>query len=557
MPIYLTEEETALQLEKSREMRKHFEDFCEDVGERFNNDEIGLMISGGIDSTITLFSMLSRGIRPRLYTFSVKGFPDNSDVRRVRHIGDHFDLPVNVVEMPDDDELPAEFARWELNEDWRLHSRPDIEVGFCYDQLALAAKNDGIKAFFCGLDPVNLFTQYLLARERRARVGEITGIENDAWRVNDQTSTPKLDQYLAFGSNIYKRHGIFLINPHYFVTYTGVFDGLPWHICSRPRDRAIGTAAFAEEYADLKQNAVGVSMLKGDTGGRDYFEEHIPKSKFAQDFMRLRAQDDPSVLTEGFSATQFYNQLKKEREELQEAEIEADEDDETTESDESVQEASDDAPVIDLGLTPAEARGLWDFFGSHQPGGQPVPDGYEHPWNIVDGKVDDSWMDEEDEDEDEEVETASLFSSVLDSSDEDEDDDDLDEMSPDIDLTDKRIDCWGRPIREVPVTSDCPRARAGLCGHADSPGFDAQVCGFSVSRIEAMILGAQSITEQCFDNDPALTEVVQKWVSKCRDLLVQKVKIGEEEERLHDKLMEYPQETSRTPFKLDSRVMLP
>lgn len=518
MPIQLTDDELALQAERSAIARKGMEDLCRDFGSVYEPDEIGLMISGGIDSTTLLFSFLSVGIRPHLYTFIVKQFPKNSDARRVRKLAEHFDLPLTVVEMPDDHESAAEYVKWEIDEDWRLESRPDIEVGFFFNEIAKAAHEDGIKGLFCGLDPLNIYLKLMLARERLARVGAIPDKEHNAWQMNDQVRGAETDQYLAFGSNIYNRYGINLINPQFFLSYTGALDGLPWRIMSRPRDRAIATKAFEKEYAEIKQNAVPVSMLKGDTGGRDYFEMHIPESKFAQEFMRKRGENDPSVVVEGFSATQFYNQLKKERAEREEF----DEEDDGVRSDD-----------------------LWDYFSSNHDGGRELPEGYEHPWEIKDGEVDDSWIDEEEDEEE-----VGLFSDIIDGHDEDEIEEEVEDEGDDIDMDDKRIDCWGRPIRETYLTNLCPRARAGLCGHEESPGFDMYSCGISVRRIDSLTRDAQAMIEQCFGEDEALTKVVHSWVSKCRDAMIEQSTLEEEEERLRDQIMEHPQESSRAPTNL-------
>ena len=295
----LTEAESAEQLAASLQMRQDFtfavKSFLDDIPKK-DRGKIGILLSGGVDSTTLLWVLMEQGLRPHVYTYTTSSTEGISmDHKKAQILADHYNLPINVVNMPSDPDYIAQTIEkiFTENLDFLRKTRPDKEVPFLVHEMALAAAKDGVKYLFSGIGEGNI---HRLSRsvEIRGRRGAVSNTE-----VAQAQVSYDVRQATGLAADL-SRLGIRFCLPHFVSNQMGAFANLDWRQLNLPRKKESTLRAYTEEMEFSGINPQVSPMQSGDSGARAYFEEAITNSHHVQKFLGRRAS----------SAIVFYNALE-------------------------------------------------------------------------------------------------------------------------------------------------------------------------------------------------------------------------------------------------------
>lgn len=255
-------------------------DFIDGIPEK-DRDKVGILLSGGVDSTTVLWGLLEYGIRPHVYTFHL---PTNTalstDAKKAKHFAETYDLPFHLVEMTSDpDELAQRIL--ELNDNFPLmDDRPDFEVIPIFTQILLEARNDGMLNMFSGIEDGNI---HMLGRKLEVRArgeGGIPTSEADARRIFFISD----DQVRILMESAHDM-GMKLCLPLAMACSMQPYHNVPWHVMNTPRKKEIIMRQWEMEEKLSGTKVVVSSLQNGDAGGRAYYDGLLPKSKFATDLV--------------------------------------------------------------------------------------------------------------------------------------------------------------------------------------------------------------------------------------------------------------------------------
>jgi len=397
----LTKDELALQERRGRYYRKLVREAVQSFTKGVDKNKVGILLSGGVDSTITLWTLLELNIRPYVYTFhlsSTEGL--SSDAQKAQTLAEKYGLPFRVIEMPTD---PDTLAKQIYDLDTRypgLESRPDFEVVPIFEEIIREARDrDGVTHVFSGIGDSAI---HLLGRkmEIRGRYGRMGISETNARRMLQVENGDQTEILTSMANDL----GSQLCLPLQVVAVMQPYYDVPWHVMNTPRLKHITLNQFAVEEANSGIKVVVAPMQNGDSGGRAYYDSMIPASQYAHDF----------VGREVTSAIVYYNALRSRYRKRE--------------------------------STPSK---FWDWY-SYVTDGIELPEGYKVPVDMRTGKTILPESAKESEGE-------GLFDDIMDDGTEFK----LDENGE----IDRRADCFGNPFYEgddAAMTS-CPRAQAGLC----------------------------------------------------------------------------------------------
>lgn len=301
----LTPEEDALQQERSEHFKKLLHDICGDFArEAQKRDEnVGLMLSGGVDSTVILWTLLNLGIKPYIYTFRLPNKPSPSaDEAKAEAMAKHYGLPYRLVRITDD---PNEMANKILDAEricseggFNMFSRADFEVlPIMRDMMHQAITQDDVRLMFSGIGEGRL---YFLGRklEIRGRSDQYTtsamNIENLYFMDVQQNRALTL---------LAEAEGVSLCLANAIAANTIPYLDVPWKVINTPRKKEITLRAYKTEEKLGPVAPAVMPMQCGSSGAREYFDDMIPRSTVAQAVVGR-------PLT---SAVVMYNAMKKNR----------------------------------------------------------------------------------------------------------------------------------------------------------------------------------------------------------------------------------------------------
>lgn len=292
----LTSAEKSLQERRGRYYRNLLRDAVDDFLVGVNPDKVGIMLSGGVDSSIILWTLLEKGIRPYVYTFhlsSTEGL--STDALKAKTLAEKYHLPFRAIEMPTDPDELAKIIK-DLDDRYpQIETRPDFEVVPIFQEIMRAAiERDGVYDMFSGIGDSAI---HLLGRkmEIRGRYGMMGISEANARRMlhidGDQTVV-----LISVANDL----GVRLCLPLQVLAVMQPYYNVPWHVMNTPRLKQITIGQFAQEEEASGVKIVVAPLQNGDSGGRAYFDSMITQSEFARDF----------VGRDVTSAVVFYNALR-------------------------------------------------------------------------------------------------------------------------------------------------------------------------------------------------------------------------------------------------------
>lgn len=411
MPLTkLTPEEDTLQQERGLHFRSLLSEATTSLLEGVTNPAI--FLSGGVDSTTTLWAMLESGARPGVFSFHTKsGTKQSSDARKAQQLAKHYGLPFTLVTLPQDPDEVARRIERIVRKYPALYTRPDFEVCFTLEVMYEAAAAAGHDAVFSGISDCTL---HLLSRqlEIAGRGDKISLEEADTRRLMllDDSQFPPI---VALA----REHNLALAAPIHLVAHLLPYNGVPWRVMNTPRNKAITIRAYAKEIETTKLSVKPQPMQGGDTNIRAYFDEMIAASPYAEHLAGRKCS----------TAQVYYNSLHQ----------------------------------LVYSRSPRKKRKVdtWSTWRRAVLGETPPPK-WQPEWPLTEDGRSAQPPGAPSVNEDElfaEVVSAVTPDVLLD-----------EEGNPDT-----RVDCWGVPFWEGESAgmTGCARARAGLCGvhHPESP----------------------------------------------------------------------------------------
>lgn len=299
-PKTLTTEEKETQRVRANILRQVFTEACREFVADMppkDRDKVGLMISGGVDSAILLWTLLDIGIRPYLYSFHMHTAPRISqDELKARKFAEKYDLPLRIVQLTQDpDELVNTIV--EMNSRYRMARRADFEVLPTWRAMMIAARDeDDVKYMFCGTGDGML---YQLGRKAEVKYseGRLSLQEQNFTRIESVDANQDVE-LIRMGTDL----GVRVCLPYKAVTSAQIFNDLPWHIINRPGKKDAALVAYEKEIKESGIKPVTNPLQCGDSGSREYYDTLVPASKIS---LEITGRD--SLKTSG----PLYNALRK------------------------------------------------------------------------------------------------------------------------------------------------------------------------------------------------------------------------------------------------------
>lgn len=520
----LTEEESAMKLERAMLSRELHLEVIGKACEGFSNDEIGVMISGGVDSTCITASLLALGYKPKTFTMRIADNRNEKakdgisrDVLVSRELADKWGLELVEVMVEDDKQDFAESALSMAYDYTFLTSQPDFEVGYLYRQTFKVAQTHGIKLLFNGLDP-GLYPHHNEAMLKRGFYGKAELPELNAILVDGYDST-SIEQITAFSQMAWKEFGINAVSPLMYIGPMLPYLNTPFRVINHPEMKSVTTLGFRQELGETK--IYPSSMQKGNSGADLMFERLGKNNEFMAEIMGVSPSET--------SSTKYINYIRKERNSAME---------------EDGIDAGDSTRRF--GNVSNGKMWLWPMFLANVYGEslEPFINGhlrYKVPYPInPDGspKLDVQ-----------EIESAktSMFDLF-----------DIEETPTRAvnargeechgDPKDERTDCFGRFLNEG-WSASCPRARAGLCTISKTPvedrGFEVEACAFTALNVQAWLNRSELTIELLGGTVNA--RLLQSWRKKVVDHYKEIETLRSETERLKDAIEEQERDLKSDP----------
>lgn len=276
----LTSDDLDLQRRRGMYFRKLIRESCSDfvdaIPRNARNSEVGIMLSGGFDSTSILWSLLELGVKPRVYTFSIDGL--GVDAQKAIQLADHYGLKYEVVHLKKDPELVvADLIHVHEVGEGKMTSRPDHEVLAMFLQIGRHAKNDGVKYIFSGIGD-NAIHLHGRKSEVRCRSGFTSTHETNLRRAEAAGDQQSIVLTQLFHDDL----GMYLCLPLFGPTIAQPYHDVSWHVMNNPGMKRISIRAFEAEERACGVKIVPKPMQTGDAGSREYFDKLVPQSIKAQ-----------------------------------------------------------------------------------------------------------------------------------------------------------------------------------------------------------------------------------------------------------------------------------
>lgn len=223
-------------------------------------DDIGLFLSGGMDSILLLVSLLELGKKVSVYSFTREGH-ESSDFLRAKSLATFFDLPFTKVELKMDD---REYLLAQLHILKYVYGcKKKTEFECCFPFLEAA--------------PL-ITTPYVLTGHGSDQNFCIAKSAMLHWR-------DKIDEYrLAAHQNpmqfkilskVFSGWGkVLLPYPYQCKEMNEWFKGKSWHECNSPKQKQLLLNSFEGVYLPIEIEKHS-NLQMGDSGIRDAFEEKL------------------------------------------------------------------------------------------------------------------------------------------------------------------------------------------------------------------------------------------------------------------------------------------
>lgn len=155
-------------------------------------DTVGVMFSGGVDST--LLALLSETYSDAVTLYSV-GFPESVDVESAGRVADELGLPWRVLELDDDllnellDTVTSVLPRFDVI---------DIELGIPLAACGRMMAEDGVETALSGQGAEELFAGYHRHAEHHEDGGDLNTLLQEEFEALPEEELPRNEAVMAF-----------------------------------------------------------------------------------------------------------------------------------------------------------------------------------------------------------------------------------------------------------------------------------------------------------------------------------------------------------------------
>ena len=461
----LSEGEVRRQREVSGVLRKDLEEILAINIRNLDLDSTNtaLMLSGGMESSAILFSLIKLGVRPQIISYYGGGDGPSLDFKKAQSLAEHYNLPFHPVVLPEDPELFYEYTKNAVF-NRNLETRPDIEVSFLYYNIYQKAKEIGVTFIYSGVDEGNLIG---LGRkyEMPGRYGQMSSqarLLNHAKLISSNN-----EQKYSFASEA-NLNGLVLLTP--MSTWGSILTlaDVPFRLSNLPKQKSIMSVAYGDELDETGLVIQVSPMQVRDASPRQIYNDYVRRSEGVR-------RDTAVAGVHGVDTAQkWYNFLKKQ-------------------AGLPIARSSGD---INIGAVIGDAQ---EVFVNHVFTGAPIPEDMEE-LGVSGAGIDTDYLDGMDLGA-----SVDLLSEGA-----------VEDYAPEtLNLT----DCFGTPLGSPYAMDLCPRARAGLCNHnpkagevtgdKDDGSYDLLLCGLSRVAVDNGLGGEYRSAEynHLWGFDPRVTDM--------------------------------------------------
>lgn len=240
-----------------------------------------VFLSGGVESSTILWSLLEQGVKPGVITFKVPTSPLSKDGLKAKHMAEFYGLQFNICELtPDPDELAMGIAELGLRfQD--LDSRPDYECIYIYNEMIKLAGSLGYDAVFCGVGEID--SMYFNGRnyDIQHAAGTLSQRYMDTESLRFLTDiTQQTTEFVTLSEEAGVLGCLPMANMAAWLPYVGV----PKEVLNFGGKKNISVNAYRKWADESNKTVIVGSMQLGNTGSREYFDNTIAASKKVDEF---------------------------------------------------------------------------------------------------------------------------------------------------------------------------------------------------------------------------------------------------------------------------------
>lgn len=198
--------------------------------------DVGLLLSGGVDSSLVLFSLLELGVKPNCYTFVVDGY-ESKDVETSVKMANHFGLNLEIIKIPNTIE---KLMYDTVNIVRRFKTGRQITIQ-CMHPLIHTIPKVKEKVLFNGLNADGLYGA--------SRTCAVQGKDNQE-RFNELRWEYMFGKDLSdfYIKDYIESFGIKSIDPYRAEEIIKFFKPMSWRDMHSPREKNIAYEAFNDYY---------------------------------------------------------------------------------------------------------------------------------------------------------------------------------------------------------------------------------------------------------------------------------------------------------------------
>lgn len=245
-----------MNLEVSKSIREELNKLSKSIEE----EEVGLLLSGGLDSRCILYSLLECGKKVHCYVFHMDD-RESTDLKLARKISSMYNLELTEVSVPSDVDSLKSYLLKVINKYGATH-KADIE---CIYPLWYVLPSVKEKVIFSGVD-CGIF---LDSKKAILHYTETLELSRE-WRLSHYSNRTQINIIDKIIKDV--NPSLRMIRPYYEEDIFNLFLNLSYEEVNKPKSKQIMLDVFPEEIE--KFNSVyQANYQKGDSGIADTFEK--------------------------------------------------------------------------------------------------------------------------------------------------------------------------------------------------------------------------------------------------------------------------------------------
>lgn len=231
-----------------------FKEILRDYIERnVNPTDVALSFSGGTDSLGLLFACLDLDIKPKLYIYTVKGFP-SKDLETAVWVATKYDLQLKVVEIPDDVDTLIKDVKIMLCEG--IRGKVNIQCMHGHYYVAPQVRESMILNG-SGIDGIyGVYREYLLNKQARNDKTVFDILRNK------HLSNPN-DDAMIYQKILYQKYGVQVLYPYRHSLFVDYLMTKTWDEINRPRMKNIFVQEYQEQFDGFYRQRGSQQIIAG------------------------------------------------------------------------------------------------------------------------------------------------------------------------------------------------------------------------------------------------------------------------------------------------------